>query len=114
MALSVNTVKRMIHALTSRTAGNELASAVNLALAQGAQNAAFIAAAIVATSTSTTTDFAALAVGDKLIHIPASAGNSNWAAVSVAGTAPAAAVIGDLYIALRAPAAAPAASNVKL
>lgn len=59
-------------------------------------------AIIIATSTSTTTNFAALQVGDYLIHIPATAGNTSFGTVTAAGTAPAAAVVGDMYIVLRA------------
>src|ERR1035437_4931783 len=58
-------------------------------------------AAIVASSTSTSVDFAALQVGDVLVHVPAVPGNVAFASVLAAGTAPAAAVIGDLYLALR-------------
>jgi hypothetical protein len=61
-----------------------------------------IPAAIIATSTSTTTDFGALAVGDLLVHIPAVAGNADFETVAAAGTKPSAAVVGDLYVALRA------------
>lgn len=114
MSLSVNAVKRLIHAVTSRNAGNELASAIDANTAANAAHASVIAAAIVATSVSTTVDFAALAVGDKLIHIAAAAGNANFEVVATAGTKPSAAVIGDLYIALRAPAAAPAARSERL
>lgn len=111
MALSVNAVKRLIHAVTSRTAGNELASAIDAASQHRAQSAWTVAASIVATATSTTTDFAALKVGDQLIHIPAAAGNSAFEVVATAGTKPSAAVIGDLYIALRVQAAAIARSE---
>jgi hypothetical protein len=57
-----------------------------------------VASAVVATSTSTTVNFAGLSVGDYLIHIPASPGNVQAGIVALAGTAPFAAVIGDLYI----------------
>lgn len=59
-------------------------------------------AAIIATSVSTTVDFAALAIGDILIHIPAAAGNAAFEKVTVAGTKPSAAVVGDLYLVMRA------------
>lgn len=88
------TAKRVLaSALANQKVANSLVSAL------GAMQ---IAAAIVADSTSTTTDFAALAIGDLLIHIPATAGNASFAVVTAAGTAPAAAVVGDLYVALRA------------
>jgi hypothetical protein len=115
--LSSNTVKRLMHALTSRTAGLEMANALDAASAANAQDGMHIAAAIVASHASATTDFAALAVGDKVIHIAAGAApaNVNWASVITAGTNPdGAGVIGDLYIALRAPAAAPASRTDKL
>lgn len=59
-------------------------------------------AMIVATNVSTTIDFAALQVGDIVLHIPAVAGNSNFLQVATAGTLPAAAVVGDLYEVRRA------------
>lgn len=62
----------------------------------------FVIAAIVATNVSQTVDFAALAVGDIVLHLPAVAGNSDFSVVATAGTLPAAAVVGDLYVALRA------------
>jgi hypothetical protein len=62
----------------------------------------FVVAAIVATNVSQTVDFAALVVGDKVIHVPAVAGNSDFSIVATAGTLPAAAVVGDLYVVLRA------------
>lgn len=102
MALSNDTVRRLMIALASKPAGNEVASAMNNAINQNAQSAWSMAAVIVATSVSTTVDFAALKVGDKLVHIPAAAGNSAFESVATAGTKPSAAVIGDLYIALRA------------
>lgn len=61
-----------------------------------------LATTIVATSTSTTTDFGALQVGDLVIAIPASAGNTIFYTVVTAGTLPAAAVIGSLYLVIRA------------
>lgn len=59
-------------------------------------------AMIVATNVSTTIDFAALAVGDVVTHIPATAGNANFWVIATAGTLPAAAVVGDLYVVHRA------------
>jgi hypothetical protein len=56
----------------------------------------------VATNVSQTVDFAALAVGDKVVHIPAVAGNADFTTCATAGTLAVAAVVGDLYIALRA------------
>ena len=62
----------------------------------------YMAAMIIAAHTSTTTDFGALAVGDIVVHIPAVAGNAIFYTVATAGTLPAAAVVGDLYMAWRA------------
>lgn len=59
-------------------------------------------ALIIATSTSQTTDFGALAVGDYVIHIPTTPGNAGFTHVATAGTLGAAAVIGDLYLVMRA------------
>jgi len=60
-----------------------------------------VSGAIVATSTSTTTNFASLLVGDTIIHVPATPGNVQSGLVAVAGTLPFAAVVGDLYMVLR-------------
>lgn len=55
-------------------------------------------AMIVATSVSQTVDFASLQVGDIVMHVPATAGNSNFRAITTAGNYGAAAVVGDLYM----------------
>lgn len=55
-------------------------------------------AMIVATNVSQTIDFAALAAGDIVIHVPATAGNSSFLTVAAAGTLGVAAVVGDLYM----------------
>ena len=78
-------------------ANNRVAQALIAAL--GAYS---ISGAIPATSTSTTTNFGTLQVGDFLVHLPASPGSAQFAAVVTAGTAPFAAVIGDLYLVMRA------------
>ena len=57
---------------------------------------------VIAAHTSTTTDWASLQVGDILVHIPATAGNTSFETVAAAGTKPSASVVGDLYIVLRA------------
>ena len=57
---------------------------------------------IKATSTSTTTDFGELAVGDYVIQIPDAAATMHYMTVATAGTLPAAAVVDDLYVVLRA------------
>lgn len=102
MALSDKLTKRLMHAVTDQALGGELVDAVNKGAAQAAQDAFCIPALIVATSTSTTTDFAALKVGDKVVHIPATAGSADFTTVATAGTLAEAAVVGDLYIVLRA------------
>lgn len=105
MALSTSAVKALMTACASADLGNEVATAINkgekaLDIQEGLYG---IAAVIVATNVSTTIDFAALAVGDKIIQIPATPGNADYlAAVATAGTLPEAAVVGDLYLVLRA------------
>lgn len=67
-----------------------------------------IAKLIVATSTSTTTDFGSLVVGDKILVLPVAAGTpanttgTYFLTCATAGTLPAAAVVGNLYVVLRA------------
>jgi hypothetical protein len=101
MALNADTKYRTTIALADKTAGADLSTAVEAGQAVAAQTARTIAVAIVATSTSTTTDFHSLKVGDKVVHIGATAGNANFLVVATAGTLPAAAVVGDLYLVLR-------------
>lgn len=94
MPLSTFTGKRLIESLTSKTAGNEVGGILN--------NSTWgTPAIIVATAVSSTTDFGALAVGDFVVHIPATAGNAAFTKVATAGTLPVAAVVGDLYIVIR-------------
>jgi hypothetical protein len=92
--LSSYTGKRLVEALTSKQAGNEVGTILN-------NSAWAIPLAIVATSVSATVNFAALAPGDFLIHIPAAAGNAAFETVVTAGTKPSAAIVGDLYVAVR-------------
>lgn len=62
----------------------------------------YIAAMIVATAVSQTTDFGALEVGDLVIMIPATAGNADFIGpIADAGNLGQAAVIGNLYMAFR-------------
>lgn len=112
-SMSQNALRRLIIALSGAKPGNEVASMIESGNAMAAASAWSIPAAIIATNVSTTIDFAALAVGDLLVHIPAVAGNSIFETVATAGTKPSAAVVGDLYIVLRA-FAAPAAHNYRL
>lgn len=108
MSLSSNTIKRLMEALTLKTAGQEVANAINANTTLSAQSSWSIPAAIVATSVSQTTNFAALKVGDLVVLIPATAGSAVFYTVATAGTLPVAAVVGDLYIALRAVPTTPA------
>lgn len=105
MALSVDAAKRIMHALALKAPGLELASAMDTASAKVAAleagTAATIALAIVATSVSPTTNFAALAVGDLVAILPAAAGNAQFVTCAVTGTLPQAAVVGSLYVAIR-------------
>jgi hypothetical protein len=100
--LSKDSVKRLMEALTSQPDGAEVVDAINQGAAAAAANAVAQPAAIVAAHTSQTTDFAALKVGDLVVHVPATAGNAQFLTVATAGTLPVAAVVGDLYIVLRA------------
>jgi hypothetical protein len=94
MILSSKTKRILEVALANRTAKNELVSALG--------SHAVVMAAL-ATSTSTTVDFGALKAGDWVIRIKAGAtGGALFDVCVVDGTAPSAAVVGDLYIGLRA------------
>jgi hypothetical protein len=101
-ALSKNEMRRLIIALASAPVGNSVADKIEAGNGLAGQSGWSIAAAIVATSTSTTTNFAALAVGDKIVAIPAVAGTAYFETVVTAGTKPSAATIGNLYVVLRA------------
>jgi hypothetical protein len=101
MALSAEAVKRLMIAAGDADLGNEIGSAIDSGSAHSDQAAAHIAAFIVATSVSPTTDFAALKVADKVVQIKAVAGNAVFTTVATAGTLPVAAVVGDLYIVIR-------------
>lgn len=95
--LSKQTVADLMTALANQSAGNEVATAIN-------NNAWGVAALIIAAHVSATTDFGALLIGDYLVHIPATAGNAAFELIAAAGTKPSAAVVGDMYIALRSSA----------
>ena len=104
MSLSADAIKRLMIALTSKTVGNEVATAIN-----GAASAThFLAGAIVATNVSQTVDFASLKVGDQVAVIHATAGNAHFVTIATAGDLGEAAVVGDLYIVIRAVPAATA------
>jgi len=110
MSISADTVKRLMISLTSKTAGNEVADAVNPGQALAAQSGWSIKAIITATNVSQTIDFGTLAVGDKLLQIATTPGNPAVLVCATAGTLPVAAVVGDVYFVFRA-FSAPAASN---
>jgi hypothetical protein len=103
VALSDNDTKRIISAVADKTLGNTLASMLNKSDAASH----FIAAAIVATNVSQTIDFAGkLAVGDLVVMVPAVAGNADFIGpIATAGDLGQAAVVGNLYVVLRAVAA---------
>ena len=89
--ISLGTAKRVVIATAKQEDGNEILSAIN--------NCAWgVPAMIVAAHVSSTTDFSALKVGDIVIHIPATAGNTSFSQVVTVGTLPTAAVVGDLYM----------------
>lgn len=100
--LSTDAVKRLMISTASKDAGNEVASAVNNGSAVAAQSGWTIKGLIVATNVSTTIDFASLVVGDKILVSPAVDGNSHFLTVAVAATLPEAAVVGSLYVVMRA------------
>jgi hypothetical protein len=101
MALSSDAVKRLMIATASADVGNEVATAINKGAAVAAQNLVCLVGAIVATSVSQTVDFGVLKVGDKVVMIPATAGNADFISPSVAGDLGQAAVVGNLYLVLR-------------
>lgn len=99
MALSTQFVKNIMSAVVSQELGNLVADGVNAGLLASH----VIANVITATNVSTTIDFVGkLSVGDKVVMIPAVAGNSIFYTVATAGTLPAAAVVGNLYVVIRA------------
>ena len=95
MSIISSKTKRILEvALANRVAKNEIVSAFG---------SHAVALCVVATSTSTTVDFSSLKVGDLLVRIKAGAtGGALFDICVLDGTAPSAAVVGDLYIALRA------------
>jgi hypothetical protein len=115
--LTEKSVKHLIHGMSDTVTGQDVGTKLNeaglMAAALGSTGA-MCALAKVATSTSTTTDFAALAVGDLVAKIPAVAGNAIFYTVATAGTLPAAAVIGDLYLAFRQVSFATATVTTKI
>lgn len=105
MVLSVNSVKALITALGSQGLGNEVATAINNgSTSSDAVDTLNWQVALVATATgtSTTTGMSAIAVGDIVVSIKATAGNPVFGTAITAGTIPFTPANGDLIIALRA------------
>lgn len=111
MALATDTIKKLITALADKTAAQEMATAENTGILLAAASGYTVKTLIVATNVSTTIDFASLAVGDKVLILPAVAGNSMFVSCATAGTLPQAAVVGSLYVVLRAFTAATAVTT---
>jgi hypothetical protein len=111
-ALSEDARRRVIHAIGDRAIGADIVDKLNAGDAGASQDLFPTRNVIVATNVSATIDFASLAVGDRILILPAAAGNSQFVTCAVAGTLPQAAVVGSLYVVLRAfaPAAAAAAT----
>jgi hypothetical protein len=114
MALSKDSTKRIFEAVTDQvSAGPEIVDAINQAETLAGQSTWSTAANIVATSTSTTTNFAALAVGDKVHAHPRNRRELRHSTpLQPQGLFPVAAVVGDLYQVLRAVPATPSVKNV--
>jgi hypothetical protein len=110
MSLSTQLVKNLLSSVCSQDLGNELVTGVNLGVAHSDLSSHAIVGVIVATNVSQTVDFAVLAVGDRVVYIPAAAGNAHFVTVGTAGTLGEAAVVGGLYVALRSMTAAKAAA----
>lgn len=102
MALSAEAVKRLMIATADAKIGNDLADAINAGSAHAAQSPICLVAVIVATAVSQTTDFGVLKVGDKVLMIPATAGNADLITITVAGDLGQAAVVGNAYMVTRA------------
>jgi hypothetical protein len=83
--------------LAGALANNRVAQALIASL--GAYS---IPALIVATNVSTTIDFGALAVGDKVLHISVAGGTNDLTTVATKGTLAEAAIVGDVYVVFRA------------
>jgi hypothetical protein len=110
MSLSTQLVKNLLTSVCSQDLGNELVTATNLGLGLSDLSSHAIVGVIVATNVSQTVDFGVLAVGDIVVYVPAAAGTTHFVTVATAGTLGEAAVVGDLYIALRSLTAMKAAA----
>lgn len=105
-ALSTPLIHQLGRALTDRALGEEAATALQAAKGCSHQ----IMGAIVATNVSQTVDFGAVRVGDLVAMIPAVAGNADFITIATNGDLGQAAVVGNLYLVLRA---VPAAVSIK-
>jgi hypothetical protein len=101
-AISTATQARILVSLTDRAAGQEVINALNAANASTVQDLFVTPLLIVGTNVSTTIDFGGLVVGDKILILPAAAGNAQFVTCAVAGTLPQAGVVGSLYVVFRA------------
>lgn len=112
MAISAATINALGVAMAGQASAQEVGVALNKADAHAAQSPVCVAAMITATNVSQTVDFGALKVGDQVLMIPATAGNADAIGpIATAGTLGQAAVVGNVYLVLRAlvlPAAAAA------
>lgn len=102
MALSAQLVTNLLSAVCSQDLGNELAKAVGNGDAVAQVTGWTCPKLIVATNVSQTIDFGSLLVGDKVLILPATAGNAQFVTIATAGTLGQAAVVGSLYVVLRA------------
>lgn len=107
--ISPDSLQRLCIALAKQDAGNEVASDVNNGAVLADQSASSLAAVIVATNVSTTIDFGALKVGDKVLHVSVAGASNTFTTVATAGTLAEAAIVGDVYLVLR-PFVKPAAA----
>jgi hypothetical protein len=113
MALLENDVKRLMIATSDADTGNRLADAISAGQEMAALTSHIVVGAITATNVSQTVDFGVLKVGDLVVMIPATAGSADFIGpVATAGTLGQAAVVGNLYLVLRA-RVAPTTSNIK-
>lgn len=104
--LSTKAIHQLGRALGDRGLGEEVATVLQKAAsaAETAQGSTLwaVANAITATAVSQTTDFGSLRVGDKVVMIPAVAGNADFIGpIAVLGDLGQAAVVGNLYLVLR-------------
>lgn len=112
--LSAAAIKSIAIALANGITDDEVVAAVNAAGVATAQMSHTVAAVIVATNVSQTIDFASLKVADKVLVIAAAAGNAHFVTVATAATLGEAAVVGSLYVVLRAFTAPSGSTNTAI